>query len=782
MQTMPETAAPQRPETATARQRRRVPLVALGVALLLVLLSVAAALPLWPPAARPASAPATEFSGVRATALLDGIASVPHPTGSPAQARVREYLVGELRGLGLDPRVQTRVAARPLDGDGVTAGTVANIYATIPGQRPTGRVLLVAHYDSVPTGPGAGDDGGNVAAILEVARALLAGPQPRNDIGVLFTDGEEHGMLGAKAFVDSGEAGDPARVVVLNLEARGTSGPAVMFQMAGTGLTSAVRASGAFTTSLADEVYGILPNDTDLTVFDEAGMRGLNFAFMGGAAHYHTPHDGIAQLSRRSVQDMGEATLAAARHLAAADLAARSPDGVYFSLFGTVVSYPGWLGLPLAGLAAAGFLALLLLGRRRGLSPRGAGRAAAGLPVCLVGAAAIGVAAWTVLGMARPDFALSFGNVYHPGLYTLGQAALLLVLLVAWYRWARRTASPVDVAAGVLGWFSLLGLAFAVLVPSAAYLFTWPALVGVAALAAALRFTGDRSPWRTVAGCAAAAPAVALLLPVVILLVPTLGISLTAAPLLVAALLGASVLGVLEPLPARRVLTAGALAVAVAGVATIGVGAAVDGYGRTDPRPVSLGYALEADTGTASWLSLGGAEQPVVGPLLTGGQVRLDDRIPSLGGVSLSSGPAPVAAALAGPRAEQSTAEERDGVRTVRLRITVPADAYSVDVYADTGRHEILDATVNGEALPGGLNRPGADGDWDWGFSYAAPPDSGVDLRIRARGDGPVRIRAVATSASLPAGAGAPTLSPDLSWSAFPTIAGETFVVRTFEL
>lgn len=53
------------------------------------------------------------------------------------------------------------------------------------------------------------DDGSNVAAILEIARVLKTGAQPRNDIEILFTDGEEQGLLGAQAFVDA-EAG-PAR-------------------------------------------------------------------------------------------------------------------------------------------------------------------------------------------------------------------------------------------------------------------------------------------------------------------------------------------------------------------------------------------------------------------------------------------------------------------------------------------------------------------------------------------------------------------------------------------
>ena len=52
-------------------------------------------------------------------------------------------------------------------------------------------VALVAHFDSDPTTPGANDDAAGVAAILETARVLLSGPPLRNDVILLFTDGEE---------------------------------------------------------------------------------------------------------------------------------------------------------------------------------------------------------------------------------------------------------------------------------------------------------------------------------------------------------------------------------------------------------------------------------------------------------------------------------------------------------------------------------------------------------------------------------------------------------------
>ncbi|MFE9257350.1 M20/M25/M40 family metallo-hydrolase [Streptomyces sp. NPDC006879] len=757
--------------------RRRIP--ALAAFLLLMLTAVAATLPLRTPGPREASAAAGDFSADRAVGRLDRIAKVAHPTGSTAQQEVREYLLAELRALGLQPEVLSGVAARESEGGPATAGAVLDVHAKIPGKRPTGRVLLVAHYDSVPLGPGAADNGANVATILEAARALKAGPELRNDVEILFTDGEEHGLLGAQAFIDA-SAGtgrvDRQRTVVVNLEARGTSGPAVMFQMAGTGLSSAVRDAGAFTTSFADEVYGLLPHDTDLTVFDEAGMRGLNFAFLGGSTHYHTTHDDIARLDHGSVQDMGDSSLAAVRSLAAADLARSAAGATYFSLFGTVVSYPTSWVLPLAALTLLGVPVLLWFGRRRGLAPRGVGRAAATFPLPLLGAVAIGLACWWALTLVRPDFALTAGTVYHLGRYALGEALLLLVLLVAWYRWARRKASPVDVAVGALGWFALLAVVCAVLLPGAAYLFTWPAVAGLATVAVILWRTSGDSPWRAVAAAVAAVPAVALVLPIVFLLLPTLGLSGTAAPLVLVTFVAAGLLGVLEPLPRPRVATAGMLAVTLVGAGTLAVGAGLDGYSAEEPEAVSLGYVFESDARQATWVSLGGSTKRFE-ELLTGEPVRYDDRVPPLGGVSLRNGRAGTAR-LDLPRTEGASATEVDGVRTVRVRLRVPADAYSIAVFAGTGAHEVLDATVAGTGLTGGRNN--GNGAWGWGFTFAAPPADGLDIVIRARGKGPLPLRVVTSAVGLPGGVGAPELSADQSWAGWPSVAGQTFTVRTF--
>jgi Zn-dependent M28 family amino/carboxypeptidase len=100
---------------------------------------------------------------------------------------------------------------------------VANLSATKPGTASTGTVLLIAHYDTVAGSPGAGDDGIGVGVLLETARALSTAGASRNDVMILLTDAEEHGLHGEAAFVRE-RAKELGTAVVLNHEAPGDSG------------------------------------------------------------------------------------------------------------------------------------------------------------------------------------------------------------------------------------------------------------------------------------------------------------------------------------------------------------------------------------------------------------------------------------------------------------------------------------------------------------------------------------------------------------------------------
>ena len=328
-------------------------------------LLVVLALALWRalgPSPAPADAPASKFSGARAINVLrDVTRNVPHPIATPANAAVRARVEARFRALGYETEVQRRFACNA----GALCGMVENVIARQPGVPRGESVLLVAHYDSVPAGPGASDDGMGVAALLEVARAIR-GQRFRNPIVFLVDDGEEAGLLGAEAFV-----ADPTLAreigVVINIENRGTYGASNMFETSRGNRWLVRHLAGSVSRPMASSlfyaIYNALPNDTDVTVFKRAGKAAINFAAIRGVNRYHTPLDNLAYASPRTLQHHGENVLAMTRALGDADLAARSAtDATYFDVLGFFLIW--WPEEWTLWIAIIGLL-LLLVGARK---------------------------------------------------------------------------------------------------------------------------------------------------------------------------------------------------------------------------------------------------------------------------------------------------------------------------------------------------------------------------------------------------------------------------------
>ncbi len=182
---------------------------------LLILVGILAIHSVEPPPIIDAKASIEEFSAPRMMPDLREIAKRPHPLGSAEHDRVREYLyhrLFELIGGRPMPFYEQVTVARhsPLGPD--TWAVVNNVGIYLRGTDSTGTVLMTAHYDSVPSGPGAGDNATSVVALLGTIAAIgMSGRPVRNDLIVLFTDGEELGMLGAQGFVEDHSMADSLR-------------------------------------------------------------------------------------------------------------------------------------------------------------------------------------------------------------------------------------------------------------------------------------------------------------------------------------------------------------------------------------------------------------------------------------------------------------------------------------------------------------------------------------------------------------------------------------------
>jgi len=168
----------------------------------------------------------SEFSIDNALGHLKFISSEVHHVGTQGHKRVQNYLVKELEKLGLEPSVQIQTV---INKKWVAGTTTENIVARISGTGNGKALLLLSHYDSNPNiAIGASDAGSGVVTILEGIRAFLAsGKQPKNDIIIVFSDAEELGLLGAKAFVEYHPWAKDVELV-LNFEARGTGGTSYM--------------------------------------------------------------------------------------------------------------------------------------------------------------------------------------------------------------------------------------------------------------------------------------------------------------------------------------------------------------------------------------------------------------------------------------------------------------------------------------------------------------------------------------------------------------------------
>lgn len=554
-----------------------------------------------PPGAIPENAPPAAFSAERAMKHVVAIAQRPHPIGSAEHDRVRDYLVAQLSILGLEPQIQnaTGVGTRSAD-----AGRVQNILARITGGQSGGpAVLLVAHYDSVEAAPGAADDGAGIAAILETVRAVRAGAPLLHDIIVLFTDGEESGLLGAAAFVrEHPWAKDVA--MALNFEAQGTTGRSLMFET-GPGNLDAVRVlrtvPGVTAGSMFTTIYRTMPVDTDLS---ELGTPALNFAFGDGADRYHTSHDDVAHLNIGSLQHHGQQALALAHAFANGPLPRpRTGDAVFFELpgVGLVVYSEKWAML-LALVAAA--LAVVVIIRSRRESAR------FGRDVVLGGAATIGAVvlsgaaaylAGLIIALLHTIVPWGGAPAWSP-VYWAAVAMLSLAISTACYVAVRRRGSVAGLHAGALLIWTLLSLAAAVIAPGFSYLFIWPVLV--VALAALLAGGHGLLTAKGIAMCLAALVTAALLIPIAYL-IGAVFLGVTAAGGIVTAAIIALIAWLLVPL--LEALCDGArwstpFICAAAAIVLVGIGVLTVRTSDVHPVPSRLIYAIDADSSDA-WLA-----------------------------------------------------------------------------------------------------------------------------------------------------------------------------------
>lgn len=418
---------------------------------------------------------ASGFKVQNAFLHLRVIAREPHPIGSLANEAVRNYILRTLRRLPVEVSEQRTSVTTHMAGS--TAGaTVRNVVCRIPGRdAQQSAIALVAHYDSGPSSPGASDNGASVAALLETARALASGPLLRRDIYLLFTDGEEHGLLGAEAFVREHPAAKRVGVF-LNFDARGTRGPVLLFQTSGrNGATVGQFADGVLYPSghsLFSTLSQLLPNATDAIPLAASGAQTLGFAFAEGIEHYHRPTDSVNELSPVTLAQVGAYATELARHFGQLEgLPQPATDCVYFDLLGRWLCH--YANQWAAGLGVFCALAWVYLARRserpRRILWRGLATGAMTLGMALLCGFAVPV------GFTFLCAALMSESRWVNSAPWVGLSALLITVgtLALWQLRTLRSMPQRDLVLGMLGVAAVVALLLGWFVPGASAVWQW---------------------------------------------------------------------------------------------------------------------------------------------------------------------------------------------------------------------------------------------------------------------------------------------------------------------
>jgi hypothetical protein len=721
--------------------------------LFILLLPIVALRYLVPPAVVPASAPGTDFSAERAMEHVKVIAREPHPTGSIANTRVRDYIVEQLNSQGLKTEVQKSASTTlwDLGGAPYSAGTIQNVIARLPGANSTGAVLLMAHYDSVATGPGASDNASGVATLLETLRALRGGSSLRNDVIFAFTDGEEDGGLGAQAFVDEYS---PAKLVsvALVVDSGGSCGRAPLVveslhQQNGwlvREVADTVRRPLA--ASITDDFRGLMSSGDDLNLYPK-GIEAIDDGINGCPTTYHTVKDDIESLDARSVQDLGNSSLPLARHLGSLDLKHASEGKVvYFTFWGWLFFYPVTWVLPLTLFILAVLAGILFLGFRRGrFTARGLGYSVLlWLAALLVCGGLVALIWWALQALHLVN--KSFLSAYNATPYGVGFVALTTAIASGLFVWFRQKFDAANLAAAAFLLCSVPMVLSCFFAPNASFQFTWPFAAVLLPMGLELALKRPDSRALKFARLLGAAPAL-FLFPLFI------GYSVTTLDgkmgnMIILVILMIVLLALLAP--QLDVLTARSGMLVPRACALLAFGfilyaALSSGYDPKHPKPDTISYWLDTDTGKGSWISFDEKPDNWTSQFLKGhietGTLRLFSPVD---GDAILKAEAPHV--LLPPPSIETLEDSTTGAeRKLRLRLVSPRQARIM--WLQVEKAMVVAATLEGRKVQ--VNEMDKRNKV-WGIVYLALPSEGIEVDLTLNASENPRLTVTDQSDGLP--------------------------------
>lgn len=310
---------------------RRLWTLAPGHWILLLLVACAPA-----PEAPPAQVDPAAFDGQRALFEASNIARiVPRHSGSPGAELTALHLQKRLQSAGLVAELEVFTNRTP------TGPMVfRNVVAEWPGTG-SNLVIIGSHYDTksgIAGFVGANDSASSSGALLELGRALAAGPRLAVTVRLVFFDGEEcqvsynemDGLHGSRhhaaRVLRAGSVRRVKGVVVLDMV--GDRNLSVTLPRNGTPSLLAAVLEESYRED-ARQKFALHPYAVgdDHVPFLEAGMPAVDIIdFDYGSApglndYWHTPMDTLDKIGADSLQVVGRVTLRMLNRLAAEDAA-----------------------------------------------------------------------------------------------------------------------------------------------------------------------------------------------------------------------------------------------------------------------------------------------------------------------------------------------------------------------------------------------------------------------------------------------------------------------------
>lgn len=580
----------------------------------------------------------------------------PHPVDTAELDVVRERLLREITALGFQPEVRDAFTCRPQPrGPLVDCARVRNIIFSV-GPESGPAILAAAHYDSVAAAPGASDDGIGISVWLEIARTLSREQLTRRVI-FLFSDGEEPGLLGAYSFGND----DPLMGEVdalVNLEARGSRGPAIFFetnQPNADAVDAFAVAPRPIANSVMADVYALLSNSSDVTALTRPGLDILNIAVLDGLEDYHTPQDSITSQDLRSVQHMGDVALSVIHRLARQDNADVQTPMVYTDIASRAfVAMPSWAAQALLVIAAliAGFAFW-----RTGAQGRWTALAA---PLAFVViATALAFAIGFGFDVLRPGADYGFASPEPARAWCVLSAIVAMVIALLVIR-SGRSAEQTGAAAMV--WFALVGGGLSIALPGISILFAIPAAVFAIGVLAALAW----KPAQSAGASIAALVVIAIWAPLLFLIELALGFEIPFALALVSALMLLPCVGVLASIRGEGRWRELLAVVLVALALSVALSAVAPSMTAARPRSLNITYFVNTTDGEARVLA-GAAEREL--PRTLQGAFRSEMILP---GDRFDTWAAPARVEeIAPPTLEGISIVQENGERIVRARLAM---------------------------------------------------------------------------------------------------------------